>query len=250
MGRQRGQGLVEYALLIALIAVAAAASLRAVGPAAREAFQRAVLTIGDGDITFETPAPTLTAEATLTPEMTTTPPASVTPGTTATPQPTATPVATATPVFTPTPVPTPGDTEVKDGCSAVLKFTHPGLSKAACNLNHSFEKLSAGTISISPALPNGTSLIVNLPAGSYTFHGALTNGQPAFSGPLSLSQGDLDALAGGFIIFTASYLPVDGGFKHVPWQGTVNIQVIGIVAGVDIIPAPGPIVPKPPVVLD
>lgn len=241
MGRQRGQGLVEYALLIALIAVAAAASLRAVGPAARQAFQRAVLNMGDGDITFETPAPTLTAEATLTPQGTTTPAASVTPG------------ATATPVPNPTATPTPGDTLVTDGCSAVLTLTRPGLQKAVCNLNHSFETLSSGKISISPALPDGMSLIVNLPAGSYTFHGALKNGQPPFNGPLALSRGDLDALAGGFIIFTVSYLPVDGGFTHQSWQGTVNIQVRGVVGpglGGDVIPVPGPIIPKPPVVLD
>ncbi len=241
MGRQRGQGLVEYALLIALIAVAAAASLRAVGPAAREAFQRAVLTIGDGDITFETPAPTLTAEATLTPGATATPPASVTPGTTPTPQP------TATPVYTVTPVPTSG--EIKDGCSAVLNLTRPGLFKAVCRLSYSFDQLSTGAISISPALPDGMSLIANLPAGSYTFHGALKNGQPPFSGPLSLSREDLDALAGGSIFLTVSYMPVDGGFNHQTWRGTVNIQVSGIV-GVPVPPVPGPIVPKPPVVLD
>lgn len=250
MGRQRGQGLVEYALLIALIAVAAAASLRAVGPAARDAFQRAVLAIGDGDITVETPAPSPTPEASQTPETT------VTPGSTGTPAGTSTPASTVTPsppTATPVPpTPTPGDKVVTDGCSAVLTLTRPGLQKAVCRLNYSFETLSSGKVSISPALPDGMSLIVNLPAGSYTFHGALKNGQPPFNGPLALSRGDLDALVGGFIIFTVSYLPVDGGFRHQSWQGTVDIQVKGVVGfgGGDAIPMPGPIVPKPPVVLD
>lgn len=237
MRRQCGQGLVEYALLIALIAVAAAASIRAVGPAAREAFQRAVLAIGDGDITFETPAPTLTAEASLTPEGTTTPQASVTPS------------ATATPVSTPT----PGETLVTDGCSAPLRLTRPGLFKAFCRLNYTFDQLRSGKIAISPALPDGMSLIANLPAGSYTFHGALRNGQPPTTGPFPLTQGDLDALAGGYIIFTVSYVQVDGGFGHRTWQGVVEIKVSGIVGdGGNIIPipGPGPIIPKPPVVLD
>ncbi|MGQ9515838.1 MAG: hypothetical protein ACUVT1_01095 [Anaerolineae bacterium] len=236
MGRQRGQGLVEYALLIALIAVAAAASVRAVGPAAREAFQRAVLVIGDGDITLETPAPTLTAEASQTPAGTTTPQASVTPG------------ATATSVSTPTPVPTPGETPITDGCSTPLRLTRPGLYKAACRLNYAFDQLRSGSIAISPALPAGMSLIANLPAGSYTFHGALSNGQPPTTGPFPLTQGDLDALAGGYIIFTVSYLPVDGGFLHQAWQGVIEIKVRGIV-GVPI-PGPHPIIPKPPIVLD
>lgn len=237
MKRQRGQGLVEYALLIALIAVAAAASIRAVGPAAREAFQRAVLAIGDGDITLETPAPTLTAEASQTPEGTTTPQASVTPG------------ATATPVSTPT----PGETLVTDGCSAPLRLIRPGLFKTSCHLNYTFDQLRSGIIAISPALPDGMSLIANLPAGSYTFHGALRNGQPPTTGPFPLTQGDLDALAGGYIIFTVSYVSVDRGLGHQKWQGVIEIKVSGIVGdGGDTVPVPGPgpIIPKPPIVLD
>lgn len=247
MRGQRGQGLVEYALLLALIAVAAAASLRAVGPAAREAFQRAVLAIGDGDITFDTPVPSGTPEASQTPG-TTTPEATASPGptTTTTPGATASPVPTATPV---PPTPTPGGHLVTDSCSAVLALKRPGLYKTICQLRYSFAELESGKIYISPNLPDGMSLIVNLPAGSYTFHGALRNGQPPVSGPLPLGKGDLEALAGGTIIFTASYLPVDGGYRGAGWKGSVTISVTGL-PEIGIVPGPGPIVPKPPVVLD
>jgi hypothetical protein len=243
--------LVEYALLLALIAVVAAASLRAVGPAARDAFQRAVLTIGDGDITFDTPVPSGTPEASQTPG-TTTPEATASPGptTTTTPGATATPAPTATPV---PPTPTPGGHLVTDSCSAILTLTRPGLYKAICQLQYSFAELESGKIYISPDLPDGMSLIVNLPAGSYTFHGALRNGQPPVSGPLPLSKGDLEALAGGTIILTASYLPLDGGYQGIGWKGSVTISVTGLpeIGGGDIIiPGPGPIVPKPPIVLD
>jgi hypothetical protein len=239
--------LVEYALLLALIAVAAAASLRAVGPAARDAFQRAVLAIGDGDITFDTPAPSGTPEASQTPG-TTTPEATASPGPTMTTTPgaTASPVPTATPV---PPTPTPGGHLVTDSCSAILALTRPGLYKAICQLRYSFAELESGKIYISPNLPDGMSLIVNLPAGSYTFHGALRNGQPPVSGPLPLGKGDLEALAGGTIIFTASYLPLDGGYQGIGWKGSVTISVTGL-PEIGIVPGPGPIVPKPPVVLN
>jgi hypothetical protein len=239
--------LVEYALLLALIAVVAAASLRAVGPAARDAFQRAVLTIGDGDITFDTPVPSGTPEASQTPG-TTTPEATASPGPTMTTTPgaTASPVPTATPV---PPTPTPGGHLVTDSCSAILALTGPGLYKAICQLRYSFAELESGKIYISPNLPDGMSLIVNLPAGSYTFHGALRNGQPPVSGPLPLGKGDLEALAGGTIIFTASYLPLDGGYQGIGWKGSVTISVTGL-PEIGIVPGPGPIVPKPPVVLN
>jgi len=197
MTTQHGQGLVEYALLIALIAVVAAASLQAAGPALRDTFRSAVEPMDGGDT-----------------------------------QPIETPAGTSTPA--PGIIPTPTPEFVEDECVLTLTLDKPGSQAYSCSFSVAFSEFAEGTMFISPALPDDHSLVVRLPDNAYTFYGRVPADkkkpeQPAFSGPISLSAGDLEGIDRG-VSLRVSYFGM-GRAHMLPWNGTLTIRARGRAGG-------------------
>jgi outer membrane biosynthesis protein TonB len=93
-----GQGLVEYALILCLVAVLAIGGAFVAGSAVADALNTTANEMGDPGTTAASPAAgTPTPKATKTPKPTATPKPAATPKPTKTPKPTATPKPTKTP---------------------------------------------------------------------------------------------------------------------------------------------------------
>ncbi len=107
--KQKGQGMVEYALILELVAVAVIVVMMVLGPTIGNVFSKInsnLSSIG-GDGAYDTPYATNTAQETLTPHQTGTPTWTPTDTFTPTPTETPTPTDTPTPTATDTPLPTP-----------------------------------------------------------------------------------------------------------------------------------------------
>lgn len=193
MTTSHGQGLVEYVLLIALVAVVVAASLQAAGPALRDTFRSAVEPMSGGDAPpMETPAGTPTPAPGMTP--------------------------TPTPEF------------VEDECVLAMTLGKPGSRAFSCRFSVAFSEFTEGTMFISPALPDDHSLVVRLPDNAYTFYGRVPAGKkkperPAFSGPVSLSVDDLAGTDMG-VSLRVNYFGM-GTAHMLPWSGTLTIRARG-----------------------
>ncbi len=112
--RQKGQGLVEYALILALVALAVVVIIRVLEPAVANVFSRFVSNapVAPPSLLSYTPPPTSTPTATIDPNFTpsSTPTATNTPLVSSTPTDTPTPTNTATNTPPPTATLTPSNT--------------------------------------------------------------------------------------------------------------------------------------------